>query len=195
MLRTLFTIPTQVMLPDHEAVALYDIARGYAAPVTWLEVGVWCGRSLWPVACGLPNGSRLIGVDKGEGTLGETGNSSSLLTFSPEGRMQRAMLGAVRDEINTSTRVECSLMLGLSLDVATQVVDAALDVLVLDADHTYDAVVADLAAWAPKVRPGGVIIGHDYDPECPGVVQAFDERFGPACRKVDGTRYVIVDVA
>ena len=27
----------------------------------------------------------------------------------------------------------------------------------------YDAVCADLAAWWPKIRPGGLLTGHDYD--------------------------------
>ena len=28
--------------------------------------------------------------------------------------------------------------------------------------HTYDAVLADLHAWAPKVKTDGLILGHDY---------------------------------
>lgn len=51
---------------------------------------------------------------------------------------------------------------GLSLDVACKFGDGSFDAVYLDADHSRDAVLADLAAWTPKVRSGGVIAGHDY---------------------------------
>jgi len=40
--------------------------------------------------------------------------------------------------------------------------DAYFDFVYIDADHTETAVYADLNAWYPKVRPGGVLAGHDY---------------------------------
>lgn len=41
--------------------------------------------------------------------------------------------------------------------------DASLDFAFIDADHVYDAVSADIAAWWPKIRPGGLLTGHDYN--------------------------------
>jgi hypothetical protein len=38
----------------------------------------------------------------------------------------------------------------------------SLDAVYIDGDHRYDAVKADIRAWWPKVREGGVIGGHDY---------------------------------
>jgi hypothetical protein len=40
--------------------------------------------------------------------------------------------------------------------------EASLDFVYLDADHSFRAVESDLARWAPKIRPGGVLCGHDY---------------------------------
>jgi predicted O-methyltransferase YrrM len=40
--------------------------------------------------------------------------------------------------------------------------DASLDFVYIDANHAYEAVRADLAAWWPKVRAGGIFAGHDY---------------------------------
>jgi len=40
--------------------------------------------------------------------------------------------------------------------------DATLDLVYIDADHKWWSVVQDLAAWWPKVRPGGVMLGHDF---------------------------------
>lgn len=51
---------------------------------------------------------------------------------------------------------------GYSVPTAKLFVDESLDFVYLDADHTYDAVYADIEAWLPKVRPGGIIAGHDF---------------------------------
>ncbi len=51
---------------------------------------------------------------------------------------------------------------GKSLDVAPKIPDGSLDFVFIDADHGYEAVKADIAAWAPKVRKGGIVAGHDY---------------------------------
>jgi predicted O-methyltransferase YrrM len=37
----------------------------------------------------------------------------------------------------------------------------ALDLLFIDADHTYEGVKSDFAMYAPLVRPGGLVVLHD----------------------------------
>lgn len=50
-----------------------------------------------------------------------------------------------------------------SLEAAAKVDDRSLDLVFLDADHSYAGVKADLEAWTPKIRnPEGWIGGHDY---------------------------------
>jgi hypothetical protein len=70
-----------------------------------------------------------------------------------------------------------------SLEACKQFSDEYFDFIYIDADHTEAAVYADLNAWWKKVRPGGILAGHDY---CPmtlvygeekvefGVIQAVD---------------------
>lgn len=52
------------------------------------------------------------------------------------------------------------------------------DFVFLDADHSYAGCAADIAAWSPKVKPGGWLGGHDYEntgfPKF-GVTQAVNE--------------------
>lgn len=62
-----------------------------------------------------------------------------------------------------------------SVEAADWVADASLDLVFIDADHTYKSVSADIRAWLPKVRPGGILAGHDYSSFFPGVVQAVRE--------------------
>lgn len=59
---------------------------------------------------------------------------------------------------------------------AQDIEDGMLDLVYLDANHKYEAVVTDLWAWIPKIKAGGLIAGHDYREEShPGVQQAVDE--------------------
>ena len=53
---------------------------------------------------------------------------------------------------------------------------APVDFVYIDADHSEASVTADLEAWAPLVRPGGILAGHDYcEAHRNGVIQAVDK--------------------
>ena len=49
-----------------------------------------------------------------------------------------------------------------SIAAAKSYRNAELDFVFLDADHSYEGVTADIDAWLPKIRPGGILAGHDY---------------------------------
>jgi hypothetical protein len=55
---------------------------------------------------------------------------------------------------------------------------AGCDFVFIDADHTYESLLADLRAWWPLVRSGGAIAGHDHTPNFPGIERACREFFG-----------------
>jgi cephalosporin hydroxylase len=63
-----------------------------------------------------------------------------------------------------------------SLSAAKQFDDGSVAFCFIDADHSFESVKADIAAWLPKMKPGGLLAGHDYIPDqFPGVVQAVME--------------------
>lgn len=67
---------------------------------------------------------------------------------------------------------------GLSWEGASLYGERSLDWVYIDADHHYEPVCRDIDAWLPKVKPGGVLAGHDYcDYPGFGVIQAVTERF------------------
>jgi predicted O-methyltransferase YrrM len=55
-----------------------------------------------------------------------------------------------------------TLIRKLSVEGANDFKDGGIDWVYLDADHSREAVEADLNAWWSKVRSGGIVAGHDY---------------------------------
>jgi predicted O-methyltransferase YrrM len=51
----------------------------------------------------------------------------------------------------------------------------SLDFVYIDAAHDYGNVKFDIYEWYKKVKKGGIISGHDYDEDHPGVRQALIE--------------------
>eukprot|EP00928_Gymnodinium_smaydae_P012581 TRINITY_DN14566_c0_g1_i1.p1 TRINITY_DN14566_c0_g1~~TRINITY_DN14566_c0_g1_i1.p1 ORF type:complete len:223 (-),score=28.57 TRINITY_DN14566_c0_g1_i1:558-1196(-) len=49
-----------------------------------------------------------------------------------------------------------------SLAASQRFGDATFDWIYIDANHSHAAVLADLQAWYPKLRPGGLMSGDDY---------------------------------
>lgn len=78
-----------------------------------------------------------------------------------------------------------------SVEAAKLVLDRSLDLVYIDAIHTYEACFSDIQAWIKKIRPGGILAGDDYYPEHRAVSRAVDETFG-SLRKGGRTWYVQV---
>lgn len=66
----------------------------------------------------------------------------------------------------------CDVLKMLSADAAATFADKTFDAVFLDADHSEAGVRADIAAWAPKIRPSGWLLGHDIN--WPGVRAAVE---------------------
>jgi len=49
-----------------------------------------------------------------------------------------------------------------SVEASRQVANGSLDFVFIDANHTYQGCTADIEAWLPKVKVGGLLCGHDY---------------------------------
>lgn len=75
----------------------------------------------------------------------------------------------------------CKAIRAKTVEAAESINDGSLDLIYIDAGHTYKDVKADIEAWLPKLRnvPHAIICGHDFgDPVFPGVDVAVKEKFG-----------------
>ena len=73
--------------------------------------------------------------------------------------LYRQVTAAFADEI-AAGRVHVHR--GASVAAAPEFADGTLDWVYIDTDHSYETTRDELAAYAPKVAPGGVLAGHDY---------------------------------
>jgi len=118
---------------------------------TGIEVGVYKGHfSLCLTRC-IP-GAKIYSIDPYQAYEGYH-----------EGYTQEA-LDALYDEARELlapwTNVE--LIRKFSVDAAKKFDDGSIDFVYIDGNHRFEYVTADIAAWSPKVRPGGAVSGHDY---------------------------------
>jgi hypothetical protein len=49
-----------------------------------------------------------------------------------------------------------------SIKASTKFKHNTLDFVYIDGDHGFEATINDCAVWSKRVRPGGIIAGHDY---------------------------------
>lgn len=75
---------------------------------------------------------------------------------------ERSIAKAYEDACARLAPLNATIVRKFSADAAREVPDGSLDFVYIDGNHVYDAVIEDLTIWAPKVRLGGVIAGHDY---------------------------------
>lgn len=119
------------------------------------EIGVWRGAFSAAFCEGNPN-LHMLCVDpwKSYPEWGDTKNS----TADPEAFMEQAY----RDAMKRLARLNATIVRQFSVDAAKTVPDGSLDFVYIDGNHGFNSVLSDLKAWAPKVRAGGFVAGHDY---------------------------------
>lgn len=153
----------------HRAVCLklLTLARGIEIK-TLAEVGVWLGEASYFFAQFFPN-AHLYLVDpwKPSNQYLETGQGPGTSQKDYDQALQN-----VKRLFQDNPQVS---IFPKSSQEALSLVPNNLDLVFIDGDHSYEAVKHDILSWKQKVRPGGILAGHDYHPNFPGVVEAVDE--------------------
>jgi len=79
---------------------------------------------------------------------------------------------AIKNIVEKGLRGKIRIIKRRSDKIVTSFLDNSVDVLFVDGDHRFEAVLNDLEIWWPKLKKGGIMAGHDYGVS--GVMQALD---------------------
>jgi hypothetical protein len=82
-----------------------------------------------------------------------------------DGAQSQEMLDVFYEDLKkvTADKPFVKIHRDFSFNVVKEYPDEFFDLIYIDADHTYDAVLKDLIDWYPKVRSGGLFSGDDYN--------------------------------
>lgn len=184
MTQTAFSVhpePTQTPGWFNHGAKILELVEQHQ-PKVCVELGTWQGASAIPVARAIRRWEGvLFCVDTWAGDVrppAPVHESAPWMLVSCARNLMAAGVGA-----------NVRLIPARTLDAAAWWERAAtIDYLYVDADHSYEGVCADLLAWVPHVKPGGLILGDDYGHRLfPGVRQAWDEY--EQFREITFTRY------
>ena len=127
----------------------------------FVEIGAYLGKSAAFMAVEITNSGKRIQFD-----VVDTWTLTPQQPIIPGDfeKYGRSTYGAFLSNMDKfGLRAIVNPIQGRSTEVAATYEDGSLDFVFIDADHSYDAVRADIAAWLPKVKHRGVLAGHDYD--------------------------------
>jgi hypothetical protein len=153
-----------------------------------IEIGVWKGENAARILAARPDVT-YTGVDAWATGLDATWEGSE--SYADSGAVTANLPQSHYDDVHAmcmrrlekfSARVHIIRM--ASVEAAEQIRLVA-DLVFIDADHSYEGVRADIAAWLPRVVKGGWIGGHDFGPRFIGVQQAVVEAFGDHDHMID----------
>lgn len=133
-----------------------------------VEVGCWKGRSTRALADNTPG--FVIAVDTWKGTPAD--GHYKELADKPGTWLYNQFYNNCGYLSNVNMR-QCESIAQARLLAALG--RSAFDMIFIDAAHDYESVKADIVAWRPRLVPGGLLCGHDFDAGRPGVVQAVRE--------------------
>ena len=131
-----------------------------APQVHYVEIGSWRGRSTAYMGVEIANSGKNIKFDAVDTWAGSSDepehlNDPSVLNDTLYNEFLQN-ISPVAEYVNPVRMT--------SVEAASTYADNSLDFVFIDAQHDYDSVHADIVAWWPKVKQGGIIAGHDYNP-------------------------------
>lgn len=148
-----------------------EMVRNFPDGSHFVELGSWKGKSTAFMCVEIINSGKKIKFDcvdiwNGAGRVGEYDGDESVKNQSLYDEFIKNMEPA--EGYYTPVR-------DWTAKAAQLYQPKSIDFIFIDAGHDYDSVRADVDAWLPKVKSGGIIGGHDFWQE--GVNRAVTETF------------------
>lgn len=157
----------------------FDFENFYTEIINWcepsahiIEVGAWKGKSTAYLVVEAVNSKKNIKIDVVDTWLGSNEPEHQNDAIIRAGQLYEHFVNNLKSVEGHYRPVRST-----SLEAATSYKDNSLDFVYIDASHEYKDVLADIRAWTPKIKRGGILAGHDFT-TAPGVRRAVDEIFG-----------------
>ena len=167
-----------------EIVNLVAVDRA-GTPLRIAEIGSWMGESALAMHEGFESaGGTVFCVDTWEGS------TSDMTSVIARDVGFAKLFATFQDNVGELIDKSIKVIRGESVPVAESMDAQELDLVFIDADHSYESCRADIRAWLPHVAAHGIIAGHDCCSAFPGVLKAVHEICDEAeilVRLVNGT--------
>jgi predicted O-methyltransferase YrrM len=155
----------------------YDwISARFTDGMKVLEIGVFAGRSAAFLASKIKERGlkmEFIAVDHFIGSPEHQAWLSEPLAKNPNYLYEMTVENMQKCDVADYVKVvKCD-----SVEFSKQFADEQFDFIFVDGGHEYESAKADIEAWYPKLKVGGVMAGDDYHPVWEGVMRAVDEKF------------------
>ena len=150
------------------------------APLIGAEVGVWEGLNSLKLLEAMPNIVMHYMIDPYE-PYEDRFYGGKRTPFGGLVASQANLNGAKEKarEITEPYKDRRVLVYKSSIVASLEIADKSLDYVFIDAAHDYESARVDILTWLEKIKPGGLISGHNYkDGTYKGVDMAVEEIFG-----------------
>lgn len=136
--------------PDANALAamIAKFTQDHGRPPVVCEVGSWAGRSA--IIMAKAGAKEVVCVDTWEGSENDEGCKAY------DGSRGSPINVFLRNTQGLPIKAHCAR----SPDAASKFKDGEFDIVYIDAEHDYESVKKDIAAWKPKAKH--ILAGHDY---------------------------------
>lgn len=134
----------------------------------FVEIGSWKGQSAAYMAVEIINSGKSIKFDCVDTWKGSDEHQAGGFAEDPD-VVNGSLFERFKKNLEPVEGFYTPIMT-TSLEAAELYLDGSLDFVYIDAAHDFDSVCADIQAWYPKVRSGGIVSGDDYP--CPAVIDA-----------------------
>ena len=127
----------------------------------FVELGAYKGKSTSFIVTEINNLNRNIKfhtIDTFEGDSGSN-DEEEIEAY------RKVNVSKMFDEFSENTKhlkEHFNVIVGKSDESSKFFEDNSVDVIFIDAGHSYDAVIRDIKSWLPKIKDGGIMSGHDY---------------------------------
>jgi GR25 family glycosyltransferase involved in LPS biosynthesis len=151
-----------------------DVVKAADNNDIFVEVGAWFGKSTNYMVQQIRESKKNIQfttVDTRKGTEDEDIHQEIVGSFAGD-----IFYEFVNNLILSNNYGYVNMIKDTSKNASNQFQNNSIDFIMIDAGHSYEAVIEDLNIWYNKVKPGGIISGDDYG-VFDGVTRAANEYF------------------